>query len=443
MLIKLFNNRILFMNKKNIQPSHPTPSIASIVLAGGQGTRLQPLTSIRCKPAVSFGGRFRLIDIPISNSLNAQINKIFVISQYLSGSLKNHIDDTYSEQRIKKGNLEILSPQDPNQPSTLFKGTADAVRKNWFHLAQTPTDYFLILSGDQLYNIDFVKMVEFAKKTQADLVIASLPIQETEAKRMGLLKIDRTGKILDFVEKPSDPVVLKNFVLSKEKMGSSQTEPAYLGSMGIYIFKKEALGKLLAESGDDFGHDLIPLQVKTGSAFAYIYDGYWEDIGTIDAFYHANLALIDEGKAHLDITDTKHPIQSQTNQLPDPVVHGTRIHDSLIGKGSIINAKEITHSVIGLSSCIHEGTVVEDSVILGNHFYPASLSKQTPLTTYFSIGENCIIKKAIIDENTYIGNHVRLINQNNLSQYDGDGVYIRDGIIVVPSGAVIPDGFTL
>lgn len=442
MLIVLLQQHT-FMHKKNTPFPHQTHSVASIVLAGGQGTRLQPLTSMRCKPAVSFGGRFRLIDIPISNSLNAKIDKIFVIAQYLSGSLKDHIDETYTEEKLKKGSLEILSPKQSSQACDLFQGTADAVRKNWPHLAQTAVEYFLILSGDQLYNIDFLKMLEFAKKTGADLVIASLPVPETEARRMGLLKIEEDGRITDFAEKPSDPTILEKFALPSQTHSTHSIEPTYLGSMGIYIFKKEALGKLLSELGDDFGHDLIPLEVKTGRSFTYIYDGYWEDIGTIGAFYYANLALTEQSKAHLDISNSNHPIYTRAKSLPDPLLYGTQIHDSLIGQGSIIDAQAITHSIIGVSTCIHKGTVIEDSVILGNHFYPSSLSKETPLTTYFSIGENCVIKKAIIDEHTYIGNNVRLINQNNLMKYDGDGIYIRDGIIVVPSGAIIPDDFTL
>lgn len=421
-------------------------SVASIVLAGGQGTRLQPLTTNRCKPAVSFGGKYRLIDIPISNSLNSKIHKIFVISQYLAGSLKHHINDTYLPSNLQKGDLEMLSPQTAEGPD-YFKGTADAVRKNWEHLSQTPVEYFLILSGDQLYNIDFSEMLHFAKQTNADLVIASIAVEEPEAKRMGLLNINKNGLIKDFVEKPSDPKVLKNFQLSKKQIPKSHTEgkhPLYLGSMGIYVFKKEVLAKLLEEAGDDFGHDLIPLKVKGGNTYAYVYDGYWEDIGTIGSFYRANLALTKESKQqHLDLYDENNPIYSRPCVLPDAEIKGTSISDSIVSPGSIIEAKEIHHSIIGVSSCIHKGTVIKDSVILGNHFYPESYSHDKPLTTYFSIGENCIIEKAIIDEHTHIGNNVRLINQENLIKYDGDGVYIRDGIIVVTSGAVIPDGFTL
>ncbi|MBM3207768.1 MAG: glucose-1-phosphate adenylyltransferase [Chlamydiae bacterium] len=414
-------------------------SVASIVLAGGEGTRLKPLTTQRCKPAVSFGGKFRLIDIPISNSMNSNINKIYVISQYLSNSLKKHIDENYLNGVVNKAELELLSPEEKNQGTNWFKGTADAVRKNWHHLEHTNVEYFLILSGDQLYNIDFSDMIEFAKTKNADLVIASLPVNKEDATRMGLLKIDENNKIIDFVEKPKEDKVLNQFKLQKHP---EDKEDFYLGSMGIYVFKKEALRKLLTEKGDDFGHDLIPLKVKSGDTYAFIFKGYWEDIGTISAFYKANLALT-EPKDHLDINDEKSPIYSRMDNLPKAQIKGTLITDSLISPGALIEAKEIDHSIIGVCTRIQKGTIIKDSVVLGNHYYPDCLSKDEPLSTYFSIGENCIIQKAIIDEHTHIGNNVRLINQNNLSNYDGDGVYIRDGIIVVTSGAKIPDGFTL
>jgi glucose-1-phosphate adenylyltransferase len=414
-------------------------SVATIVLAGGEGTRLKPLTTQRCKPAVSFGGKFRLIDIPISNSVNSNINKIYVISQYLSSSLKKHINENYLQDIFNKADLEILSPEEKMQGSNWFKGTADAVRKNWDHLQHTDVEYFLILSGDQLYNIDFTDMITFAQNKNADLVLASIAVNKSDAKRMGLLKIDQNNKITDFVEKPTEDSVLDQFKLKK---AAADEADQYLGSMGIYVFKKEALSKLLSEKGDDFGHDLIPMKVRNGSTYAFIFKGYWEDIGTISAFYKANLALT-ESKDHLQINDEKSPIHTKMDRLPKAQIKGTLISESLISPGAVVEAKEIQHSIIGVCSRIQRGTIIKDSVILGNHFYPDCLSKDEPLSTYFSIGENCVIHRAIIDEHTHIGNNVRLINQNNLTNYDGDGVYIRDGIIVVTSGAKVPDGFTL
>lgn len=407
-----------------------TKSVASIVLAGGQGTRLKPLTTARCKPAVSFAGRFRLIDVPISSSLNSKIDKIYVIAQHLASSLKSHIDTTY-ENSCK--DLTIFSPKETKEGPTWFKGTADAIRKNWQELSQAPVDYFLILSGDQLYNIDFEKMLGFAVEKNADLVIATLAVEEADAKRMGLLKIGKEAEVEDFIEKPQDPFVLKRFAhMEREEEGKTQ----FLGSMGIYVFKKEVLARLIKEQGDDFGHDLIPIQVKQGKTFAYVYEGYWEDIGTISAFYRANLALTEEGSKHLDLYDAHNPIISISSSLPDPLIRGSKITESVISPGAVIEAKEIHHSVIGMNTEIKPGTVIEDSVILGGQITPSC-------GVSLHIGENCVIKKAIIDENTFIGSNVRLINQAGLREYDGDGIYIRDGIIVVTSGTKIPEGFTL
>ena len=402
--------------------------VVAIVLAGGQGTRLFPLTESRCKPAVSFGGRYRLIDIPISNALNSNINRIFVIAQYYASGLHQHICNTYRTDRLVEGGIEVLSPEEKPQGKVWFKGTADAVRQNMEHILKAPADYFLILSGDQLYNMDFHAMLDFAIKSDADLTIATLPVKQAEAKRMGLLKIDKASKIVDFYEKPQDPKILSEYLWNEE---SSE----YLGSMGIYIFKKSALLNLLKEEGEDFGHHLIPLHVKKGKAYSYVYKGYWEDIGTIASYYEANLALMSK-KDHLNIYDENNPIYTCPYNLPSPHIKKTRIQESLISQGSIIEAEEITESIIGIRGHIKKGTIIRNSLILGNHtVYPSPI--------HFSIGENCIIQKAIVDEETFIGNNVQLINKDNLKTYDGNGIYIREGIIIVTTGTHIPDNFVL
>lgn len=402
--------------------------MAAIVLAGGQGTRLFPLTEMRCKPAVSFGGRYRLIDIPLSNSLHSNITPIFVIAQFYASGLLQHISATYRADLVGEGGIEMLTPEEKPHGKIWFKGTADAVRQNLEHILKATCDYLLILSGDQLYNIDFIPMLDFAIACDADLVIASLRVKQAEAKRMGLLKIDNKYKIVDFVEKPQEERILQNFLFE-------ENPERYLGSMGIYIFKKEALISLLKEEGDDFGHHLIPLQMKKGKAFGYIYEGYWEDIGTIASFYEANLALLSE-KARLEIYDEFHPIYACPYHLPSPKIGRTRIYNSLISPGSVIEASEISQSILGIRTHIKKGTIIRDSIVLGNHhLYPAPI--------HFSIGENCLIQKAIIDEETLIGNNVKLINQNNLKTFDGPGIYIRDGIIIVTTGTKIPDSFVL
>lgn len=410
--------------------------VAAVILAGGQGTRLYPLTQNRCKPAVGFGGRYRLIDIPLSNSLNSDIFRLFVISQYFASNLHQHILATYHLDQFKTGGIELLCPEEVPHRKVWFKGTADAVRQNLEHLVKAPVDYFLILSGDQLYNINFREMIEFAKEKDADLVVASIRVGEPDAKRMGLLQTDEKHRIRGFVEKPKERAVLDQFALRDGKKTS------YLGSMGIYVFKREALFELLKEEGHDFGHHLIPSQVKKGNAFSYEYRGYWVDIGTIASFYEANMALLDQ-KNCLNTYDESNPIYTRPHNLPSPMIKEAIIRNSLISQGTIIDGNEISHSIIGVRSHIKKGTKVSHSIIMGNHFYHPPLHQTPPLPEEFSIGENCVIEKAIIDEHTYIGNRVKLVNKDNLKTYDGDGIFIRDGIIIVTTGTKLPDGYVL
>ncbi len=420
--------------------------VACIILAGGQGTRLFPLTQQRCKPAVIFGGRYRLIDIPLSHALNAKISSVYVISQYLIGSLHEHILETYSPSLTRNSKIHLLSPEETSQSKTWYNGTADAIRKNLSYFAASSADYFLILSGDQLYNMDLHEMLLFARQEDADLVIGALPVEEAEAKRMGLLQVTSENRVLDFVEKPSDPKILEKFVVSKEILVAhpykNQDKQHYLGSMGIYIFKREALFALLKESGDDFGKNLIPIQFKKGKTSAFVYQGYWEDIGTISSYYYANIALLSQ-KNCLDVYDEKNPIFSDSKNLPSPIIRETHVKESIISLGSIIEAEEITRSVVGVRAHIKKGSIIRDSIIMGNHYYEAPLHQSPPLPPHFSIGENCFIEKAIIDEHCCIGNRVQLINKDKLQHYDGNGIYIRDGIIIVPTGTTLPDHFIL
>jgi glucose-1-phosphate adenylyltransferase len=430
--------------KKHL-PEELAGSVASIVLAGGQGTRLFPLTRDRCKPAVAFGGRYRLIDIPLSNSLNSQIFQVAVISQYFASDLNDHILSTYRWDQFRSGKLNLLCPEETPGGPNWFKGTADAVRRNLHHLLEFPVEYFLILSGDQLYNIDFQHMLAFAIRENADLVIASLPVGQPEAKRMGLLKLDGSSKVVDFFEKPQDQAVLSQFQLSpsflQEKTFIKSEKPHYLGSMGIYIFKRQALISALKSEGDDFGKHIIPAEVKKGKTFAFMHEGYWEDIGTIRSYYDANLALTAH-RSSLDMYDEENPIFTSTTHLPSPLIKESHIKDSLISQGAIIEAKEISHSIIGLRSHIKKGTVIKDSIIMGNPSYEAA-PHHPQLPAQFFIGEHCLIQKAIIDECTCIGNGVQLINKDRLQTYDGDGIYIRDGIIIVTKGKHLPEGFIL
>ncbi len=415
----------------------PLVEVATIVLAGGQGTRLYPLTMHHSKPAVSYGGRYRLIDIPISNSINSNFRNIFVIAQYLSTELQHHISQTYHFDPFNPGSIDVLTPQENEKgEKQWFKGTADAVRKNLPILLKSPAEFFLILSGDQLYNIHFLNMVKFAQETNADLTIVSIPVTDREATRMGLLKIDEDHHVVDFVEKPKDLAKVKHFCLK------NKTHP-YLASMGIYVFKREALISLLEQDKrDDFGFHLINTAVKTRKTMTFIYDGYWEDIGTIASYYDANLILTTSSKG-LNTYDEQNPIYTRPTFLPGPKISEAKISNSIICEGSVIEAEEITNSVIGLRSHIGKGTIIRDCVMMGNHFYMPPKQEDIPSYKQFSIGSYCVIEKAIIDEFVHIGDHVHLTNKKKLKEYDGDGVFIRDGIIIVSSGTSLPDHFEL
>lgn len=426
----------------------PPIQVATIILAGGQGTRLHPLTVHHSKPAVSYGGRYRLIDIPISNSINSNFRQIFVIAQYLSSELQHHISQTYHFDTFNPGSVDVLTPQENEKgEKQWFSGTADAVRKNLPIILKSPAEYFLILSGDQLYNIHFQSMVDFAKLKNSDLTIASIPVSEDEARRMGLLNIDSEQHVLDFVEKPEDTQTMERFILKerffKEWKMEKKKEPLYLASMGIYVFKRETLVNLLEQDQrEDFGFHLIDTAVKTKKTSAFIYQGYWEDIGTVSSYYDANLILTGAAKG-LNTYDEQNPIYTRPTFLPGPKIYGAKISKSIICEGSVIEAAEITNSVIGLRSHIGKGTIIRNTVMMGNHFYMPPSHEGKPDTQNFSIGEYCLIEKAIIDEHVHIGNHVKLINKKHLKEFEGDGVFIRDGIIIIPAGTHLPDNYEL
>jgi glucose-1-phosphate adenylyltransferase len=412
-------------------------NVATIILAGGQGTRLSPLTSKRCKPDVLFGGRYRLIDIPLSASINSGIGKIFVISQYLASHLNNYIKETYKLSPHSKIDLTILSPEE-TKIHTWYNGTADAVRKNLDNILEAPADYYLILSGDHLYSMDLQDLISFAVSKNADLTIASIPVGKGDATRMGLLKVDSNMAISHFVEKPKEEAILKEYLLPKHHAkGSFFTyEDCYLGSMGIYVFKKETLVELLKnQKGDDFGHDLIPYCIGSGARVsAYIYKGYWEDIGTVSSYYMATMALL-RGDIGLNFYDESNPIYSQIVNLPCPKIESALIQKSIICDGSIIEAKEVTSSLIGLRVHILKESVIRDSIIMGNPHHEH--------TGEHTIGECCHLERVIMDEGSQIGHHVTLINKDQIQNLETSLFSIRDGIIVVKAGCKIPDHYTL
>lgn len=420
--------------------------VASVILGGGEGTRLYPFTLTRCKPAIPFGGIYRIIDFAISNSIHADCSKTFILTQFLSSSLHHHIFQTYMQGRTA-GLIEILTAeQKPNQKNW-FQGTADAVRQNINYLLENPVDYFLILSGDQLYDFNFREMVQFAKNMNADVVIAALPINAQDATRMGVLKVNNEDLVTDFYEKPHEASVLAKFKSPAEVIEragvSFDSNRNYLGSMGIYLFKRDALVKLLLDDPrEDFGKHLIPTQLKKGKVAAYLYDGYWEDIGTVETFYKANMDLTNP-YPHFDFYDESRPIITQRYDLPPAKFLNAQVKHSILCEGSMVDADEITHSILGPRSVIHKGAIIRDSYVMGNDYYESPNKDHHNRQIVPHIGENSILSKVIVDKNATIGKRVQLINKQKLSEYNSENVFIRDGIIIIPRGAVIPDGFIL
>lgn len=421
-------------------------NVASIILGGGQGTRLFPLTTSRCKPALCYGGRYRLVDIPISNAIHSGCRKIFLITQFLSSSLHQHILSTYRFGNSSSSSIELLSTEEKPQNKVWFQGTADAVRQNLNYFEDTHADYFLILSGDQLYDMDFNDLLDCAKETDADLVIASLPVNEDDAKRMGIMQLDGDNFIQSFQEKPQTKSELKAFQLSlhqKQNYGIEETKHLdYLGSMGIYLFKRQVLVDLLRrDSREDFGKHLIPTLIENGKVAAYIHNGYWEDIGTIKSFYAANMALTSSSPP-FNCYNENWPIFTKPMTLPGAKILNAHIDHSILCDGTTIENAKIKNSIIGPRTLIHPGTTINDTYIMGNDFFtPPTANSRMP--SQLHIGKNTTISHAIIDRHVGIGNNVQLINKNNLSNYDGENIYIRDGIIIVPHGTFIPDNFAL
>lgn len=409
--------------------------VATILLAGGEGKRLQPLTNVRCKPAMSFAGRYRIVDVAMSNAIHSGFTDIYVLTQFLATSLNNYLIETYSKDAFSKVNLQLLSPEETPTSKVWYKGTADAVRQNIKTLMNHPAEYFVILSGDQLYSMDLNEMLQFAKKTDADLVIATIPVEEEEAKRMGVMKINSDFEIIDFFEKPQNKKTIMKFAIAPDiaKKHDALHDLSFLGSMGIYIFKRSALINLLYnDPREDFGKHLIPTQMKKGKTFAYIFSGYWEDIGTIKSYYTANLKLTQKNQG-LDLYNEAHPILSKKVNLPSAKITGNLISNTIICDGSIIEAKEVSNSMLGMKTFVGEGTTIKDSVVVGWSPY----SNRSPIR----IGKNCMITKAIIDEGSQIGDNVHLTNTQNLQEFDDDLIAIRDGIIIIKANSHIPDNY--
>jgi glucose-1-phosphate adenylyltransferase len=423
--------------------------VLAIILGGGAGTRLYPLTKLRAKPAVPVAGKYRLIDIPVSNCINSEIYKIYVLTQFNSASLNRHIARAYNFAGFTEGFVEVLAAQQTPDSLNWFQGTADAVRKYLWLMEEWDIDEYLILSGDHLYRMDYREFVQRHRETGADITLSVLPIDERRASDFGLVKIDDSGRVINFSEKPKGDA-LKEMHVDTTVLGltpeQAQKQP-YIASMGIYIFKKEVLTKLLNEASErtDFGKEIIPEAANNHNVQAYLYNGYWEDIGTIEAFYDANLALTKQPQPPFSFYDEDAPIYTRARYLPPSKVLDCQITESMIGEGCIIKKCRIEHSVLGVRSRIEAGCVIQDSLLMGADFYQPFAERQSDSQSGeipLGIGANTTIRRAIIDKNARIGSDVQIINKDNVqeAQRENQGFHIKSGIVVVLKNAVIPDG---
>ncbi|MDF5730810.1 MAG: glucose-1-phosphate adenylyltransferase [Rhizonema sp. PD38] len=423
--------------------------VLGIILGGGAGTRLYPLTKLRAKPAVPVAGKYRLIDIPVSNCINSEIFKIYVLTQFNSASLNRHIARAYNFSGFTEGFVEVLAAQQTLENLNWFQGTADAVRQYLWLLEEWDVDEFLILSGDHLYRMDYRHFVNRHKETGADITLSVIPIDERRASDFGLMKIDGAGRVIDFSEKPKGEA-LKKMQVDTTVLGltpEQAKEQPYIASMGIYIFKKDVLINLLKESPQktDFGKEIIPDSAKDYNVQAYLFDDYWEDIGTIEAFYHANLALTQQPRPPFSFYDEEAPIYTRARYLPPSKLLNCQIRESMIGEGCILKDCRIEHSVLGVRSRIEAGCVIQDTLIMGADFYEGFAERQSECerkAVSLGIGANTTVRGAIVDKNAHIGCDVKIINKDNVqeAERESQGFYIRSGIVVILKNAVIPDG---
>ncbi len=424
--------------------------VLAIILGGGAGTRLYPLTKLRAKPAVPLAGKYRLIDIPVSNCINSEIFKIYVLTQFNSASLNRHIAQTYNFSGFSEGFTEVLAAQQTPENPNWFQGTADAVRQYIWLLEEWNVDEYVILSGDHLYRMDYRQFVYRHRETNADITLSVVPMDEERASDFGLMKIDGSGRVTDFSEKPKgDELAAMQVDTTVLGLNAEEaTQSPYIASMGIYVFKKEVLIKLLKESLDqtDFGKEIIPSAAAQGyNVQAHLFNDYWEDIGTIDAFYQANLALTRQPQPAFSFYDENAPIYTRSRYLPPSKLLDCQINESMIGEGCILKNCRIQHSVLGVRSWIEENCLIEDALIMGADFYESLGDRQSKLdngNVPMGIGAGTTIRKAIIDKNARIGRNVQIINKDNVqeAECESQGFYIRSGIVVILKNAVIKDG---
>jgi glucose-1-phosphate adenylyltransferase len=417
----------------------PIDHALAIIMGGGAGTRLFPLTKERAKPAVPLGGKYRLVDIPISNCLNSGIRSIYVLTQFNSMSLHRHINAAFKFDNFSPSFVEILAAQQTPAGSHWYQGTADAVRQNLRYFLGRPFDHYVILSGDQLYRMDYRHVLRQHLETDAEITVGTIPVNRAAATGFGIMHTDEKRRIVEFVEKPKDPHVLDSLRIPGDLL-QAINQPAdadlYQASMGIYVFNRNVLKECLDNDFADFGKNIIPAAIEKYKVQAYIFQGYWEDIGTIGAFFEANLNLTDPNPK-FSFNEPGAPIYTHPRFLPASILRSSQVERSLICDGCSIEKATLEHTIIGIRSIVGEGTVLKNVILMGADYYEADLGQPNVKTPPIGIGRNCNIQNAIIDKNARIGDNVTISPEGKDKEMNGEGYYIRDGIVVVPKSSVI------
>ena len=411
-------------------------------MGGGAGTRLFPLTKDRAKPAVPLGGKYRLVDIPISNCLNSGLRSIYVLTQFNSMSLHRHIQASYKFDNFSRSFVDILAAQQTPEGSEWYQGTADAVRQNMRYFLERPFDYYLILSGDQLYRMDFRSLLHQHITSGSDITLATKPVHRSQVADFGIMQSNSDRRVTRFVEKPKDEALLHDLKLGPEllsSIGAAADQELYQASMGIYVFNRDVLVECLANDLVDFGKHIIPHAIQERQVSVYIFDGYWEDIGTVRAFYEANLDLTDLLPQY-SFFESAAPIYTHPRFLPGSKINGASLRQAIIADGCIISDAHIERSVIGIRSIIQTGATIRNSIVMGSDYYETNPGSVPAGLPPIGIGRNCVIDRAIIDKNARIADGVVITPEGKPQNVDGADYYIRDGVVVVPKNAVIPAG---
>jgi glucose-1-phosphate adenylyltransferase len=430
---------------QNVRQTINTSNVLSVIMGGGQGTRLFPLTKERAKPAVPLAGKYRIVDIPISNCINSGLRRIYLLTQFNSASLHRHISQSYKFDHFSGGFVELLAAEQTFTDTSWYQGTADAVRKNLMHFLTHDFEYLLILSGDQLYRMDFRDIINQHAESGADITIATIPVSRRDSQSFGIMQMNEERRITRFVEKPKDPALQDSLKLPPEwfpKLGIADGRELFLASMGIYVFTREVLRELLENTLTDFGKHIIPSAIETHRVFSYVFQGYWEDIGTIRSFFDANLDVTAE-LPRFNFFDMSSPIFTRPRFLPGSKINGAEVEHAVISDGCIINHAHIRRSIVGIRSLVGAGTELNRVILLGCDYYESAESIESNEKAgrpRIGVGSNCRIENAIIDKNARIGNNVVISPAGKPENADHPLYFIRDGVVIIPKNGIVPHG---